>query len=201
MSAAGAIPVLREARQTAANGLSNLTVETCFHYLCLEAEGIKDNCTQYKCCPPIREAANREALWQSLLTDKEEVGGRSLIDYIVSDHSPCTPELKKGSFMEAWGGVSGLGLGLSLTWTELERRGLGIEQGGLGKVVHWLATATARQVGLEGKKGAIAVGADADFVVFDPSRTFTVSDLKKEECATKLTFSGGGGEKGVPHTY
>ncbi|WWD22115.1 allantoinase [Kwoniella shandongensis] len=158
LSAAGAVPLIRKAR---ADGVTNLTVETCFHYLCLKAEDIPHNATQFKCCPPIRDEANRKQLIDALLD--------GTIDYVVSDHSPCVPELKKGDFLTAWGGVSGLGLGLSLLWTELG------EKVGLSRVVTWLAEAQARQVGLEGKKGVLAVGAAADYVVFDPAAKFEVS--------------------------
>ena len=95
-----------------------------------------------------------------------------LIDFVVSDHSPCTPELKKGDFLTSWGGVSGLGLGLSLLWTEMG------QEAGLGRIVRWMGSRQAEQVGLEGKKGVIAVGADADFVVFDPSAQFVVTEVR-----------------------
>ncbi|KAK8846825.1 allantoinase [Kwoniella newhampshirensis] len=158
LSAAGAVPLIKAAR---ADGVSNLTVETCFHYLCLKAEDIPPNATQFKCCPPIRDEANRKGLISALLD--------GTIDYVVSDHSPCVPELKKGDFMTAWGGVSGLGLGLSLLWTELG------EEVGIRRVVDWLGQAQAKQVGLEGKKGVLAIGAAADYVVFDPAAEFEVS--------------------------
>ena len=87
----------------------------------------------------------------------------STIDFVVSDHSPCVPELKSGDFMSAWGGVSGLGLGLPLLWTELG------DQAGLAKLVECMGSRQAKQVGLDGKKGVLAVGADADFVVFHPT--------------------------------
>jgi allantoinase len=141
----------------------NLTVETCFHYLCLSAEDILPNQTQYKCCPPIRDEANRKAL-QSAVLD-------GTIDYVVSDHSPCVPELKKGDFMSAWGGVSGLGLGLSLLWTELG------EKMGITRVVELLGTCQARQLELEGTKGTLVEGADADFVIFDPMAEVTVTQV------------------------
>jgi allantoinase len=108
-----------------------------------------------------------------------------IIDYVVSDHSPCTPDLKDGGdegFMNAWGGISALGLGLSLMWTETGRRNLLKAKGdipgseiGLAHIVRWCATKTAEQVGLAGRKGVIAPGADADLVVFDPEATFQVS--------------------------
>lgn len=150
LSAAEAIPVIQQARR---DGVSNLTVETCFHYLTLSADDIPANATQFKCCPPIRDEKNRQAIIQAVRD--------GTIDYVVSDHSPCVPELKKGDFMSAWGGISGLGLGLPLLCTYLDL--------GLARTVQLLSSAQAGQVGLEGRKGTIAVGADADFAVFDPT--------------------------------
>lgn len=161
LSAASALPALRRAR----NELHlPLTVETCFHYLTLSAEEIARGNTLFKCCPPIRASSNRDALWDALL--------RGDIDFVVSDHSPCVTELKRldeGDFMGAWGGIGGLGLGLSLLWTEAKKRGVE-----MARVLEWVCERPAKQVGLEGRKGAIVVGADADLVVFDPEETFTV---------------------------
>ncbi|ODN85683.1 allantoinase [Cryptococcus wingfieldii CBS 7118] len=161
LSAAGAVPLIKKARK---EGLSNLTVETCFHYICLSGEDIPDNATQYKCCPPIRDEANRKLIVEALLD--------GTITYLVSDHSPCVPELKKGDFMSAWGGVSGLGFGLSLTWTLLGGKGGRVE---LGQIVEWMGSTQALQVMLKGKKGELMVGADADFVVFDPDAEWEVT--------------------------
>lgn len=160
LSAASALPLIRATR---AKDLP-LTVETCFHYLVLSSEQIAKGNTLYKCCPPIREEVNRDALWGALIAGD--------IDFVVSDHSPCTVELKRledGDFMKAWGGIGGLGLGLSLLWTEASKRGVG-----MSKVLEWVAEKPARQVRLEESKGSLKVGADADFVVFDPAVTFTV---------------------------
>lgn len=158
LSASSALPMIRQAR---ADGVNNLTVETCFHYLTLSSEVIVANATAYKCCPPIRDDGNRQKL-----IDAVEEG---LIDFVVSDHSPCVPELKAGDFMSAWGGVSGLGLGLSLMHNELGQRI------GLGRIVELLGNVQSKQVGLDAKKGALREGMDADFVVFDPRETRAVS--------------------------
>ena len=140
-----------------------LTVETCPHYLTLSAEEVPSGATAFKCCPPIREAGNRDALWQGL-----ESG---VIDFIVSDHSPAPAELKTaggGDFAEAWGGIASLQLGLPLVWTEARRRGIP-----LARVVEWMSAAPARRVGLTGK-GRIGEGAAADLAVFAPDAMFTV---------------------------
>jgi allantoinase len=84
LSAIQAIPVLKAAR---ASGI-NITAETCFHYLGLASDNIPDGDTRHKCCPPIRELTNQDGLWEELSAED------SCIRTVVSDHSPCTPELK-----------------------------------------------------------------------------------------------------------
>lgn len=159
LSSAEAVGPLQAARESGVR----ITVETCPHYLTLSAAQIGDGQTEFKCCPPIRDDSNRDKLWQALAD--------GVIDVIVSDHSPCTPELKAfgtGDFGAAWGGVSSLQLGLSLIWTEANRRGHG-----LADVIRWMSTGTAHLVGAPGK-GRIAVGHDADLVVLAPGETFVV---------------------------
>jgi allantoinase len=140
-----------------------LTVETCPHYLYFAAEQVPDGATEFKSCPPIRDSINREALWRGL------EGG--VIDCVVSDHSPCAPELKlagSGDFAAAWGGIAGLQLGLSAVWTVARRRGRTLDD-----VVRWMASAPAELAGLPAK-GRLAVGADADMTAFDPDETYEV---------------------------
>lgn len=159
LSNADSIQRVREAK---ARGVK-LTVETCPHYLTLVAEEVPDGATAFKCCPPIREESNRDALWAGLQD--------GTIDLIVSDHSPATAELKgveHGDFGIAWGGVASLQLGLPLVWSEAKRRGIALEQ-----VLTWMGSNTADFVGLSGK-GRIAVGNDADLSFFAPEETFTV---------------------------
>src|SRR5579859_5731355 len=140
-----------------------LTTETCPHYLYFATEQVPDGATEFKSCPPIRDAINREALWRAL-----EAG---VIDCVVSDHSPCPPEMKasgSGDFGAAWGGIASLQLGLSAVWTVARRRGRTLDD-----VARWMASAPARLAGLPAK-GALAVGRDADLVAFDPDATYTV---------------------------
>jgi allantoinase len=159
LSSAAPLSLIAAARATG----TAATVETCPHYLFFDAEEIPDGATEYKCCPPIRSAANRERLWSAL-----EDGS---IDFVVSDHSPCTADLKRretGDFGAAWGGIASIQLGLSALWTQARERGWR-----LASVVDVMARRTALFAGLPGK-GRIAEGCDADLVVFDPEARWTV---------------------------
>ncbi|GAA0389734.1 allantoinase AllB [Streptomyces luteireticuli] len=156
LSSADALDTLAGARE---RGLP-VTAETCPHFLTLTAEEVPDGATEFKCCPPIREAANRDALWDALAA--------GVLQCVVSDHSPCTPELKVPDFGRAWGGISSLQLGLPAVWTEARRRGYGLDD-----VARWMSAAPAALAGLTGK-GAVEAGRDADFAVLAPDETFTV---------------------------
>jgi allantoinase len=160
-SSADSLSMLSQARAT---GLA-ITAETCPHYLTFAAEDIPDGATEFKCCPPIRERENREQLWGALRS--------GIIDMIVSDHSPCLPGMKlreSGDFLCAWGGISSLQLRLPVVWTEASHRGHSIAE-----VARWLCSAPARLVGLAQRKGTIAVGQDADLVIWNPERQFKVA--------------------------
>lgn len=157
LSSSDALPLIAAAK---ADGV-RLTVETCPHYLTLTAEEVPDGASEFKCCPPIREAANQDLLWQALAD--------GTIDCVVTDHSPSTADLKTDDFATAWGGISGLQLSLPAVWTEARGRGHGLED-----VVRWMSTRTAELVGLDHRKGAVRAGLDADFAVFAPDETFTV---------------------------
>jgi allantoinase len=160
-SSADALPMLRAAKSA---GIA-ITAETCPHYLHFAAEEIADGATEFKCCPPIRERENREQLWDALR--------EGTIDMVVSDHSPCPPEMKlreQGDFIKAWGGISSLQLRLPVMWTEASARGFTINQ-----LTEWLCSTPARQVGLHPRKGTIAVGSDADIVIWNPDLEFEVS--------------------------
>ncbi len=163
LSSGASLGPIRRAR---AAGLP-LTVETCPHYLTFAAEEIGDGATEFKCAPPIREAREREALWSGLLAGE--------IDQIASDHSPCPPSLKRsaggrGDFFEAWGGIASLQLALPAVWTWARSRGAGPEQ-----LARWMSRAPARLAGLDGRKGEIGEGRDADLVVWDPEASFEVN--------------------------
>lgn len=156
LSSCDALPLIAAAK---AEGV-RITVESCPHFLTLTAEEVPDGATEFKCCPPIRESANQDLLWDALAD--------GTIDCIVSDHSPSTADLKTGDFATAWGGISSLQLGLPAIWTEAKKRGRTLED-----VVRWMSAAPAALAGLA-QKGAIEVGRDADFAVLAPEETFTV---------------------------
>ncbi|MGY3515776.1 allantoinase AllB [Micromonospora sp. PTRAS2] len=163
VSSAAVLPLLRAAKD---EGLP-VTAETCPHYLVLRADEVPDGATEFKCCPPIRDDANRAALWAGLRD--------GTIDCVVSDHSPCTAGLKAldtGDFAAAWGGIASVQLSLPLVWTEARRRGIGLDQ-----VVGWMAAAPAALTRLSGR-GAITAGNRADLVVFAPDETFVVDPAR-----------------------
>jgi allantoinase len=181
LSSSDALPMIASAKRDGVH----LTVETCPHYLTLMAEEIPDGATAYKCCPPIREASNRELLWAGLQD--------GTIDCIVSDHSPSTLDLKdleNGDFAVAWGGVSSLQLGLSLIWTEARHRGIPLEQ-----VVSWMAEKPAALARLS-NKGQLALGYDADFAVFAPDEAYVV-DVSKLKHKNPITPYDGKALSGV----
>ena len=164
LSAASALPELRAARE---EGLP-ATVETCPHYLHFTSEKIPNKATLFKCAPPIRSGENREQLWQAL-RDKT-------IDLVGTDHSPCPPEMKRlaeGNFQTAWGGIPSLSIALPVMHTEALQRGFT-----LNEIARWMSEAPANLAGCANRKGRLAPGYDADFVVFDPEREFLVTESR-----------------------
>jgi allantoinase len=159
VSSGEVLPLVASARR---DGVP-VTAETCPHYLAFAAEEIPAGATYFKCCPPIREGANRDRLWEGLRA--------GTLDMVVSDHSPSTADLKRldtGDFGLAWGGISSLQLGLPAVWTQGRRRGFG-----LADVSRWMSQAPALLAGLP-SKGRIAVGRDADLCAFAPDEEWVV---------------------------
>ncbi|WP_243076038.1 allantoinase AllB [Microbacterium sp. SS28] len=176
-------------RAAKADGV-RLTVETCPHYLTLRAEDVPDGAGTFKCCPPIRDAANQDLLWDGVLD--------GTIDAIVSDHSPSTRALKEqggGDFGLAWGGIAGVQTGLSAVWTAARGRGIRLE-----RILPLFTTGPARIAGL-GTRGTIAIGEPAHLVDFRPHESWTVraADL---EYRNKLSPWDGATLRGlVAETY
>jgi allantoinase len=160
LSSSDMVPQIRKA----IDGGAKFTVETCPHYLTFASEEIPDGDTRFKCAPPIREKENREKLWGALRD--------GTIQIVVSDHSPCTPNLKfldEGDLKKAWGGISSLQFRLPAVWTEAQKRGFS-----LNDMVEWLCKRPAEFLGMSKRKGSLAVGFDADIVVWDPHKKFSV---------------------------
>jgi allantoinase len=162
LATAQALDMLRAAK---AEGLP-LTVETCPHYLHFAAEQIPDGATQFKCAPPIRSAANRDGLWAGLRD--------GVIDLVVTDHSPCPPDMKKlelGRFDQAWGGIASLSVALPVMWTDGLRRGFT-----LSDIARWMSAAPAKLAGLKARVGELRAGCDANFILFDDAAEFVVHE-------------------------
>lgn len=176
LASADALPLLRAAR---AHGV-RISVETCPHYLSFCAEAIEDGRTDFKCAPPIRERAHQERLWQALTAGE--------IDLVASDHSPAPLSLKNvhdGDFTRAWGGLASLQVGLAAVWTAGRPRGASLED-----LARWLAAAPAALAGLSGRKGAIAIGQDADLVLWDPEAEVTVDPAALEHRHPVTPYGG-----------
>jgi allantoinase len=160
VSSAASTRMIAAARRRGAR----ISAETCPHYLYFAADEVPDGATEYKCAPPIRGIDDRDGLWNALETGD--------LDMIVSDHSPCPPILKRrdvGDFFVAWGGIASLQLGLSVAWTVMRERRIPFERLG-----DWMCHSPARLAGLDGRKGRLAPGYDADLILFDPDAEFTV---------------------------
>jgi allantoinase len=184
LSSSDALDTFRRARDARVP----LTVETCPHYLTFASEEIADGATAFKCAPPIREASNREKLWDALR--------EGMIDQVVTDHSPSSAEMKcsgSGDFMKAWGGISSLQIGLSAVWTGARARGRTVRD-----LVEWMSAGPARLAGLSGTKGAIAVGHDADLVFWDPDAEHAI-DAATLEHRHKITPYQGRALEGAVH--
>lgn len=171
LSSSASLPSIQQAQL---NGLK-ITAETCFHYLCLNAQDIPRGATEFKCCPPIRDEANRKGLWAGIAD--------GTITTVVSDHSPCIPALKlktklmpEGDFHKAWGGIASLGYGLPLLFKELKAKTS--EDDAILQIVTLCCENTAKHAGLQHTKGSFQIGRDADWAVFDPSATWTVGSLE-----------------------
>jgi len=187
VAAAEAVDEIARAR---ASGVP-ITAETCPHYLTFAAEEVPDGATLFKCAPPIRESRHRDALWEGLR--------RGALDLVATDHSPAPPALKcAGDFLRAWGGIASLELSLAATWTRLRAVGASARLG-LADLARWMSAAPASLAGLADRKGAIAIGRDADLIVWDPDAAFTV-DAAALQQRHKLTPYAGRRLTGVVRT-
>jgi allantoinase len=183
VSSAGGVDAVGDARSAGVR----ITAETCPHYLTFSSSDVPDGATEYKCAPPIRDGDHREALWRGL--------GSATLGLVASDHSPAPPAMKcRGDFARAWGGIASIELGLAAVWTEARVRGYSV-----GDVARWMSEGPAALAGLSGRKGRIAPGHDADLVVWDPDREFTV-DVSKLQQRHKVTPYAGRRLRGTVQT-
>jgi allantoinase len=170
-----------------------VTAETCPHYLTFSAEEIDDAATEFKCAPPIREACHRDALWSGLLS--------GALDLVATDHSPAPPAMKcRGDMRTAWGGIASLEVSLAATWSGLAGR----PSGGAdcaALITRWMSVAPARLAALDDRKGRIAIGADADFVVWDPDAQWTVEPLRLQQRHKITPYAGRRLRGAVRETY
>jgi allantoinase len=179
VASADAVDVVARAKAAGAP----ITAETCPHYLTFAAEDIPDGATEFKCAPPIRESRHREALWWAL--------AEGSLDLIASDHSPAPPSMKpRGDFATAWGGISSLELSLAACATGLMGPHSGCTPERCATLTaQWLSAAPARLAGLE-RKGRIAPGCDADFVVWDPDAEFSVDPARLHQRHPLTPYAG-----------
>jgi allantoinase len=165
---------------------TDVSVETCPHYLVFDETDVDREGPLLKCAPPIRDAANRDRLWSALL------GGR--IDLVASDHSPCLAADKdrgRDDIFAAWGGVSGAQSLLPALLTEARRRSDGLDLPAiLGFLVWRLAATPARRFGLWPRKGTLAVGSDADVTLIDAERTWTLAAADVQTRSGRTPYTG-----------
>ena len=172
-------PKVAERIEEAAGDGVAITAETCTHYLCFSREDALEKGNLFKCAPPLRETEDREKLW-----DYVRKGTLS----IASDHSPCRAHEKEGDAFEAWGGISGLFSLLEVSWSEGKKRGLSDEE-----LIYALSEKPARDFGIHPQKGSLAIGSDADLVLFAPDEPWTI---KKEDLRVLNPISAFIGLKG-----
>ncbi|MFG3611655.1 MULTISPECIES: allantoinase AllB [Rummeliibacillus] len=169
ISTSEAVQVIVKAQQEGVD----VTLETCPHYLAITAEQVEEIGPRAKCQPPLRKAKDQEKLWDELM--------KGNINWITSDHSPCTEDLKQGNIFEAWGGISGVQNNVDLMFDlAVKQRGLPVN-----KFVDLIATHPSERFNLP-NKGEIAVGKDADIIFVDPNQSYVV---KREDLYYKNKFS------------
>ena len=152
---------------------TDVSIETCPHYLFFTEEDVERLGAVAKCAPPLRSAVEQSALWDQLLA--------GAVDIVASDHSPAPPEMKTGDFGTAWGGIAGV----QSTMAVLLDRGHHCRQLPLDRIVSLIAGEPARRFRIP-SKGSIAVGMDADLALVDVSRSF---ELRRENLKQRHAIS------------
>ena len=163
-----------------------ITAETCPHYLTFAGGDVRDGATEFKCAPPIRDAADRDALRRALHS--------GALDLVATDHSPAPPSMKcAGDFMKAWGGIASLELSLAAVWSSAATD--------VRQLAAWMSEAPAALAGLAARKGRIAAGFDADLVVWDPDAEWTVDPSRLQQRHKLTPYAGRGLRGAVRATY
>lgn len=177
ISTSEAVQAILKAREEGVD----VTVESCPHYFAMSAEDVEEIGAYAKCQPPLRKKADQEKLWEELLNGN--------IDWLTSDHSPCTEDLKleADNLFEAWGGISGAQNNVDLMFDlAVKQRGLSIN-----RFVELIATTPAKRFNLP-NKGEISVSKDADIILVDPNQSYVV---KREDLYYKNKHSAYEGRK------
>jgi allantoinase len=135
----------------------DISIETCAHYLYFTEEDMLRLGAVAKCAPPLRDAAERKALWRSVL--------RGDVDMVASDHSPAPLAMKQDpNFFRIWGGIAGVQSTLAVL----------LELAPVERIAALTAANPARRFGIA-RKGRLAVGQDADFTLVDTGAGYTVT--------------------------
>ncbi len=172
-STAAAIAAVRQARR---NGL-RVTCEVAPHHFLLTEESVGQYNTNAKMNPPLRSAADRDAMIEAILD--------GVVDAIATDHAPHATHEKEVEFENAPNGITGLetALGLSMRWLHKEWKLP------LGRVLSLLSAQPAALLGLKGR-GTLAVGSFADVVVFDPNAEWTYRAKETRSKSHNTPFDG-----------
>lgn len=183
-------PAVAERIQKAMEEGVSVTAETCPHYLIYTGEDVVKNGGIFKCSPPLRDAGAVEGLWRYV--------ENGTLSSIVSDHSPAAPCEKSGdlSVWDTWGGISGLQTGLQLMY-EYGVRQRGISPCLLAKLMSENAAKNFRIA----QKGRLDIGYDADLVIFDPEKEWTIRPENLYYLKPISAFCGLSGKGMVNATY
>ncbi len=169
VSTKGSVELIRDAKRRGVR----VTAETCPHYLLLTEEALRKRDADYRMNPPLRTEEDRQALLEGLKD--------GTIDAISTDHAPHTPE-EKEDFLTAPNGSIGMETSLAASLTALE----GVLS--VSEVVEKMSCAPARILGIPA--GTLAIGANADVVLFDPRRKWTVEENALHGKSKNTPFKG-----------
>jgi dihydroorotase len=173
ISTAAALAAVRQARRS---GL-RVTCEVAPHHFLLTDEHVGLYNTNAKMCPPLRSAADRDAMIEGILD--------GVVDAIATDHAPHAVHEKEVEFENAPNGILGLetALGLSLRWLHREWKMP------MGRVLNLLSAQPAALLGLKGR-GTLTVGSFADVVIFDPKAEWTYRAAEGKSKSRNTPFDG-----------